>query len=95
MGPHFFKCGKFCIRRLDIPIDHPASMGPHFFKCGKEIHLDRPDALEYSFNGAALFQVRKDGTRRRNFQPVLSFNGAALFQVRKANHSDRERDARS
>ena len=36
-----------------------ASMGPHSFKCGKSAKLAPADALQISFNGAALFQVRK------------------------------------
>ena len=35
------------------------------------------------FNGAALFQVRKDGRRGPIEAEPCGFNGAALFQVRK------------
>ena len=34
-------------------------MGPHFFKCGKRPHHIVIDMSKFSFNGAALFQVRK------------------------------------
>ena len=59
MGPHFFKCGKRSgLKKEDNEV--AASMGPHFFKCGKTRLRDelifRPDG----FNGAALFQVRKN-----------------------------------
>ena len=35
-------------------------MGPHSFKCGKGDELPRPRGVANSFNGAALFQVRKE-----------------------------------
>ena len=62
-------------------------MGPHSFKCGKSIGCRLADAIGKSFNGAALFQVRK-------VPPPLApliidfpcFNGAALFQVRKVDN---------
>ena len=34
-------------------------MGPHFFKCGKTAGNAAKSAKIISFNGAALFQVRK------------------------------------
>ena len=46
---------------IAAPVNHSqvASMGPHSFKCGK-VKLVCPDCKkEMSFNGAALFQVRK------------------------------------
>ena len=60
-----------------------ASMGPHFFKCGKRLwqHVGRSHST--CFNGAALFQVRKELASARPDPSVLGFNGAALFQVRK------------
>ena len=61
-----------------------ASMGPHSFKCGSSPPRGRRLRPPQSFNGAALFQVRKfydgDETPRMYFP---GFNGAALFQVRK------------
>ena len=43
-----------------LDYEKPASMGPHSFKCGKLImpsdYLEKP----LCFNGAALFQVRKE-----------------------------------
>ena len=38
----------------------------------------------FRFNGAALFQVRKDAQGLPTLALLFSFNGAALFQVRKA-----------
>ena len=59
MGPHFFKCGKK--RRLgNLPAAYKSSMGPHFFKCGKKGDRPRYDFAISVFNGAALFQVRKE-----------------------------------
>ena len=63
-----------------------ASMGPHSFKCGKPAVRVTPAPLYVGFNGAALFQVRKE--RRGGDLDgllVLCFNGAALFQVRKGS----------
>ena len=37
-----------------------ASMGPHFFKCGKNGSRSDTASPSNGFNGAALFQVRKD-----------------------------------
>ncbi len=59
MGPHSFKCGKlvFCMATIAFK---KASMGPHSFKCGKRGQgLFYPPIRRRSFNGAALFQVRK------------------------------------
>ena len=41
------------------PLLVSASMGPHFFKCGKGDSLESAGNGAISFNGAALFQVRK------------------------------------
>ena len=41
------------------------------------------DLESLRFNGAALFQVRKVGSQKRQISADDSFNGAALFQVRK------------
>ena len=41
------------------------------------------------FNGAALFQVRKDQYKQRYYKIIQRFNGAALFQVRKVLLSTR------
>ena len=60
-----------------------ASMGPHFFKCGKPGNHWRVPDDNMSFNGAALFQVRKVIPAAFPFFAKQSFNGAALFQVRK------------
>ena len=65
-----------------------ASMGPHSFKCGKA-RLPPPNInKKQSFNGAALFQVRKDKPHPEKPTSLFGFNGAALFQVRKANNPD-------
>ena len=60
-----------------------ASMGPHFFKCGNSISFCSFHQRLWSFNGAALFQVRKYEKWLRGRFSRESFNGAALFQVRK------------
>ena len=59
-------------------------MGPHFFKCGKPRSLTSSLSCRSSFNGAALFQVRKEPPRETGESRQRGFNGAALFQVRKA-----------
>ena len=62
-----------------------ASMGPHSFKCGKLYRQSVFKETKESFNGAALFQVRKAGLAWLGLEGLgLGFNGAALFQVRKA-----------
>ena len=82
MGPHFFKCGK--LDQLQAWLDPPqASMGPHFFKCGKKKAKAPVVLLDTSFNGAALFQVRKGDELSYYRAKGFCFNGAALFQVRK------------
>ena len=83
MGPHSFKCGKSTssgswMRQLFF-----ASMGPHSFKCGKLFKRYMQTHFWLSFNGAALFQVRKEANLRRKEILIAGFNGAALFQVRK------------
>ena len=64
MGPHFFKCGKPLAPGTTTE-EWRASMGPHFFKCGKADDLYRASHRFCGFNGAALFQVRKEGIRWR------------------------------
>ena len=83
MGPHSFKCGKH--NRLNSnPYNRAASMGPHSFKCGKRVFNGMELRVFNGFNGAALFQVRKVSSRRRQGgADDKRFNGAALFQVRK------------
>ena len=83
MGPHFFKCGKRLAVGKSIGVGGWASMGPHFFKCGKSPRAAANAHRNKSFNGAALFQVRKKFSRSRDVAPLACFNGAALFQVRK------------
>ena len=64
-------------------------MGPHSFKCGKQICRTDCRPSSPSFNGAALFQVRKGPSCTPGANPGSpSFNGAALFQVRKASRGD-------
>ena len=41
-------------------------MGPHFFKCGKILSRRSSTASDACFNGAALFQVRKEETEYRS-----------------------------
>ena len=63
-----------------------ASMGPHSFKCGKPEWRTSRDKGRSRFNGAALFQVRKEFVRSfKGDSGVRCFNGAALFQVRKVD----------
>ena len=60
MGPHSFKCGKPPKPNAPKVANPSTSMGPHSFKCGKvKIHAGA-DIVSPHFNGAALFQVRKD-----------------------------------
>ena len=63
MGPHFFKCGK-SQRRNFFVAHRRASMGPHFFKCGKTAQPMVFGGYRWCFNGAALFQVRKNEKTR-------------------------------
>ena len=73
-----------------------ASMGPHFFKCGKPNITVRGGVHPARFNGAALFQVRKDPEKPPTKLQIPSFNGAALFQVRKGKPAEtRRRTSRS
>ena len=68
-----------------------ASMGPHSFKCGKKLTCFYWYRHLLSFNGAALFQVRKvDGDEFVNGGCCSGFNGAALFQVRKGSQWSKE-----
>ncbi len=64
MGPHSFKCGK-SLRCARQPIAEQASMGPHSFKCGKFSARLYGARSHKCFNGAALFQVRKDDEKVR------------------------------
>ena len=56
-------------RRCDKPPKEKhrkASMGPHSFKCGKTENFSDSSAMAMSFNGAALFQVRKEDSGFEN-----------------------------
>ena len=83
MGPHFFKCGKFCELRRFL-LDASASMGPHFFKCGK--FIDKRFFLRpfFASMGPHFFKCGKVARPLHVFPRQCGFNGAALFQVRKA-----------
>ena len=70
MGPHFFKCGKASQQIKILDTFASASMGPHFFKCGKSAEKDPEKRANLGFNGAALFQVRKE--RREESHPELN-----------------------
>ncbi len=59
-------------------------MGPHSFKCGKINNDALEQEINGRFNGAALFQVRKEDLSKFFLLRSFGFNGAALFQVRKA-----------
>ena len=90
MGPHSFKCGKELERRA-YETSSMASMGPHSFKCGKRPCGSEARGLYRCFNGAALFQVRKNSFRQPLSRAEARFNGAALFQVRKTPITDYHR----
>ena len=66
MGPHSFKCGKSVVLK-STPFAPRASMGPHSFKCGKRPSLVSGPNWNLCFNGAALFQVRKEKNRTTSF----------------------------
>ena len=57
-GRTFSSAEIFPIRRKKT-MASTTSMGPHFFKCGNEVQLKMLSIMQYHFNGAALFQVRK------------------------------------
>ena len=60
------------------------SIEPHFFKCGK-IHLSLPlQKLDRCFNGAALFQVRKDGVAVQGDLPGVASMGPHFFKCGKS-----------
>ena len=66
---------RFCLR---------ASMGPHSFKCGKAAHLILPHSPPIRFNGAALFQVRKDlATLQGYLEDVVASMGPHSFKCGK------------
>ena len=59
MGPHFFKCGKLKVRRLDKMYVAGLQWG-RTFSSAESGQLHQVDSvLNGGFNGAALFQVRK------------------------------------
>ena len=67
-------------------------MGPHSFKCGKLRNDNDNDNTKGGFNGAAIFQVRKETFTWLSPFHKGSFNGAALFQVRKVIVGRRQRN---
>ena len=68
MGPHSFKCGSN-IEDLIETAQGLASMGPHSFKCGSFPYVSFGLCRTKSFNGAALFQVRKCADTVEELQP--------------------------
>ena len=58
-GRTFSSAERTC-QKAAVPARHAASMGPHFFKCGKLYPISSGSQVFFCFNGAALFQVRKD-----------------------------------
>ena len=60
-----------------------ASMEPQFFNCGNLLFAGSIIPNPWSFNGAAVFQLRKSIHRVKPLCTWKSFNGAAVFQLRK------------
>ena len=58
-------------------------MGPRFFKHGNQSQSVQAAADDRVFNGAALFQARKQNSANWTLAATAVFNGAALFQARK------------
>ena len=59
MGPHFFKCGK--VRGVPDWVTWPTKLqwGRTFSSAERTAGTTREEKNSQSFNGAALFQVRK------------------------------------
>ena len=87
MGPHFFKCGKHFFKGFNGDALFQLQWGRTFSSAESHPARRLPFWECISFNGAALFQVRKAGRCAEPSSARRSFNGAALFQVRK----DKER----
>ena len=58
-------------------------MGPHFFKCGKHRAAANSLACLLCFNGAALFQVRKDPKERKTNDHTRASMGPHFFKCGK------------
>ncbi len=81
MEPQFFNCGNDPPGAEDHAADRP-SMEPQFFNCGNGGPSRTPNRRQ-SFNGAAVFQLRKSRPGRGARPTTRRFNGAAVFQLRK------------
>src|SRR5260370_36178569 len=68
---------------VDLKCWIPASMGPRFFNRGNGVIIRVADIQQTGFNGAAVFQPRKQAIRGIGWRILKSFNGAAVFQPRK------------
>ena len=62
-----------------------ASMGPHFFKCGKQSKHCARNSWNSSFNGAALFQVRKATQPTANLTPTELLQWGRTFSSAESN----------
>ena len=65
-----------------------ASMGPHFFKCGKNRHLSGGLLRADRFNGAALFQVRKDPSGSPSGSPSSPLQWGRTFSSAESSPMD-------
>ena len=68
------------------------SMGPHFFKCGKMLTLNMiPSAIPH-FNGAALFQVRKERDAEHNLLTKKLLQWGRTFSSAESPKRSDDRD---
>ena len=86
MGPHFFKCGKSSAHRYFPAGNVRLQWGRTFSSAEREPVANLSSVTASCFNGAALFQVRKEMCQNNWQTSGTRFNGAALFQVRKVVH---------
>ena len=63
-------------------------MGPHFFKCGKRIETREFPPGSSGFNGAALFQVRKDFSETTIIPTFLQLQWGRTFSSAERNSND-------
>ena len=70
MGPHFFKCGKIQYNYRADGLRMLLQWGRTFSSAERSINGDVLGGVFKRFNGAALFQVRKDQSKR--FEERLS-----------------------
>ena len=68
-------------------------MGPHFFKCGKSGYERLRRKETQCFNGAALFQVRKDNTKTRQWKSFAQLQWGRTFSSAESQKNFRFFDA--